>query len=296
MAASPASAGYVNISYLYNLSDFTGAKPFSSAKITWDSTRNEIYGMVGESVSVFNSNGMEVFRFDYDPTIGLVNDAAVTSQGDLVILASKGQQTRLVRCNFRAEPQGTIPLQGLPAEFAGFTPNRMLWRDNRFYLVSNASMQMVVVDNGGNFITGYDIAKILGLSEKERGDMGIGGCTLGPDGSLYLSTPATAKVYRILPDGTIKGFGRRGSAPGRFGVPSGVALDRDGNLIVADMLRCVIMVFDSNFTFIREFGTRGLKPGQLIAPGDILVDGDNKLYVSNLRKRGVNVYQLSAAS
>lgn len=79
------------------------------------------------------------------------------------------------------------------------------------------------------------------------------------------------------------------SAPGR-----GSALDKDGNILVADKLRCVVMVFEPvSFAMLKEFGNRGFKSGNLIGPDDILVDSQNKVYVSSLRSRGISVYQLS---
>lgn len=49
-------------------------------------------------------------------------------------------------------------------------------------------------------------------------------------------------------------FGRSGSAAGRFGVIAGIAVDRQGRVIVADKLKSVVMVFDKDFTFLSEFG------------------------------------------
>ena len=288
------SAGEYRASFLYSLSDFSGTKPFSSARINQDPVKNEIYAMVGEAVSVFNTSGMEVYRFDYDPTIGIVSDVAVLGNGQLAILASKGPITRLVRCNFRGEPLGTIDLTGLPAGFTGFSPNRVFSRDNRLYQVSFSAMQIVITDELGTFIKGIDLAKELGMSEKEREESGLGGFVIDKDGGFLFTIPATARAYVISPDGKQRVFGKRGSAPGRFGVVTGIAVDRDGNILVVDKLRCVVMIFErTNFALLKEFGNRGFKPGNLIGPDDILIDNQNRAYVSSLRKRGISVYQLS---
>jgi hypothetical protein len=292
--SSPALAGEYNVNFLYTLSDFSGTKPFSSARINQDFAKNEIYAMVGEAVSIFNTSGMEVYRFDYDPNVGIVSDVAVVSNGQLVILASKGAVTRLVRCNFRAEPLGGINLTGLTQEFAKFSPNRVLSRDGKLYLVSYSAMQVVVTDEQGVFIKGIDLAKELGMSEKERDETGIGGFAIDHDGGFLFTLPSSALVWVFAADGKQRVFGKRGSAPGRFGVVTGIAVDRDGNILVADKLRCVVMVFNrTNFALIKEFGNRGFKPGNLIGPDDILIDKQNRAYVSSLRRQGISVYQLS---
>ena len=87
-------------------------------------------------------------------------------------------------------------------------------------------------------------------------------------------------------------IGRRGSGPGKFGVPSAIAADRMGNIYVCDKLRCVVLVFDKSLKFVTEFGFRGLAPGNLIVPVSIAI-GDDKAFVGQLLNRGVNVYKLS---
>lgn len=288
------SAGEYMASFLYTLSDFSGTKPFSSARINHDPVKNEIYAMVGEAVSIFNTSGMEVYRFDYDPTVGIVSDVAVLSNGQLAMLASKGPLTRLVRCNFRGEPLGTIDLSGLPSEFANFSPNRVFSQAGKLYLVSFSAMRIVISDEQGVFIKGVDLARQLDMSEKEREESGLGGFAIDRDGGFLFTIPAMARVYLLTADGKQRVFGKRGSAPGRFGVVTGIAVDRDGNILVVDKLRCVVMIFDrTNFALIKEFGNRGFQPGNLIGPDDILVDSQNRAYVSSLRKRGISVYQLS---
>jgi len=56
-------------------------------------------------------------------------------------------------------------------------------------------------------------------------------------------------------DGTfIQSFGPRGSNDGELNVPSGLAIDNNGNLLVGDSNNKRICVFDRNYSFIRSFG------------------------------------------
>jgi sugar lactone lactonase YvrE len=64
-------------------------------------------------------------------------------------------------------------------------------------------------------------------------------------------------------------------------------------LLVADTLRCRIIVYDSNYRFKTEFGYRSLSPEGIVGPMALAVDSKNRLYVSQLRKRGVSVFQLT---
>ncbi|SNB47147.1 hypothetical protein [Geobacter sp. DSM 9736] len=291
--ADPSRAGELKASYLYNLSDFTGSKPYSSAKIKLDDTKNEIYALSGESVAIFNSSGMEIFRVDYDPTMGVVYDVAIDPGGDLFLLTLKERKAQVVRCNFRAEPISPVELKNLPEELAQFLPDRIFLVDGTLYLASLNSMRFVMVDQYGNYLDTIDLATKIGLLEQERLDSGIGSITLDRQGNFYFTMPTMAKVYRMAKDGQISSFGKRGSGPGKFGVVTGVAADKEGNLLVTDTLRCLVMVFDKDFKLLKEFGFRGFKPGNLIGPSEIAVDTTNKVYVSQIRNRGVSVFQIS---
>ena len=294
--SAPVKSGGYKATFIHKLSDFSGSKPFNAALLKADPVKGEVYAISGDSVSVFNASGMELFRIDSDSSIGLIVDIVVTSDQKLVLLASKNYRVRLIQCNYRGEQLGEITLKKLPLELKDFSPNRIYGRDKQFYLLNKADMQLVVIDEQGNFISAIDLAKAIGFTEQERKDSGMSGFALDRDGGFVLIDSISGRLYTLDRDGkTPKIYGRRGSRPGQFGVPTGVAVDRDGNYLVVDKLRCVVSVFDRNFVFLLEFAKRGLGPGDLIAPDDIIVDNANRAYISNLRKRGVVVYQLSSS-
>lgn len=292
MPAVPAMAGEVKATYLYNLSNFTGVLPYNWPKIFLDERNSEIYVMSGEAVTIFNNTGMEVHQVGYDPEIGNIYDVAVLPDGDVLLLANNARQMRVMRCNYRLEPQSVIELKNLPEEYVGFSPNRILYRDGLLYLVGSGAMSVVVTDTEGSFVKAYEIATLLGYGEQERNDTGMDGFTLDREGNMLITLPVDGLAARITADGTVMVFGKRGSGPGKFGVPAGITADRMGNYLVSDRLRNVVLVFDKDFRFVREFGYRGLRPGNLIVPNDIAVDDANKVYVAQLRRRGVSVYQL----
>lgn len=289
----PLAARALDISYLYNLSDFTGTIPYSGAQIALDDQRNETYVVSGDTVRIFNANGMEIYRFEYDPSVGNVYDAAVDDNGDVLLLTIQNNTPRLLRCSYRGEPQTEIVLSGLPPEFLPFIPNRLLMRDDQLYLASLPAMRVAVVRMDGSFVTGYDLAERLEIKDGERSDIGIGDLSFDTPGNLYFTLPTMGKVAKLSTAGALQLFGRRGSAPGRFGVPSGVAVDRPGNIYVTDRLRCVVLVFAPDFRFVKEFGFRGLRPGNLIGPNALAIDGQDKVYVTQLRNRGISVYRVN---
>lgn len=291
---TPVLAGELNVNYLYKLSDFNGMLPYSWATVSIDKQHKETYVLSGETVKVFNNSGMEIYRFDYDYTAGTAMDLAVDDEGRILLLVNKNGMNQVAVYNFRGEQDSFIQLSGIPAEFADFAPNHISIHNGNLYLANMNGMKIVVTDNKGTFLKAYDLAQQMKLDKKDMEDSEIGAFAVDKDNNLIFTLPIKGKVVRLLADGTMTAFGKRGSGPGRFGVPSGIATDSQGNYYISDRLRCVVLVFDQKLGFVKEFGFRGTRPENLIVPNEIAMDDSNRLYVTQQKKRGVNVYQISS--
>ena len=298
MSGRPVFAGEGNVSasYLYTLSNFTGVYAVSWGGVAVDEAANEIYvALGGKGIKIFNDTGMEIYSFNDEMELGNVNKVAVDDEGNIIALSWREKGFDLIRCNYRGEPVSKIELKNVPAAFAGFrSPTDIIFRNGSIYLVDEVSMMVVVTDREGTFKDGYDLASLLGLTEQKRADTGLGGFNVDREGDLLFTISAMAKAYIVSPDGTVRSFGKGGSTPGSFGVPGGIVADISGNyILVADILRCRILVFGKDLKFCTEFGYRGLSPDALIGPLGLAVDSRNRLYVTQLRDRGVSVYQIA---
>jgi DNA-binding beta-propeller fold protein YncE len=80
------------------------------------------------------------------------------------------------------------------------------------------------------------------------------------------------------------------TSTGDFAKPSGVAVDADGNLYVADMLNARIEVFDAEGNFIRTFGKRGDGPGYFAMPKGVAIDADGHIWVTDPQQNRMQVY------
>jgi hypothetical protein len=171
----------------------------------------------------------------------------------------------------------------------------MFYRDGEFLFLSSSKMQVVVTDRNGVFRKGFDLADLLEIPEKDRPNTEIFGFNLDSEGNMLFTVPVLFSAYIVSPEGKMAGsFGKAGSAPGMFGVVSGIAKDDQGNYLVVERLRSVVMVFDKEFRFLREFGYRGDKPANLIRPNEIAVGNAGKLYVTQVRERGVAVFSVTS--
>lgn len=285
--------------YLYQLSNFSGTVPVSVPAISVDEAHKEVYVAAGDAVRVFNEQGMEVYRFGSDDTVlRNIYDAAVLPDGDIMLLSYAYERTntyvfRIERCNYRGEPTATIALTGLPDAYAGFRPNRMIVRDGLLYLADLGLMAVVVVTESGAYREAYDLAALIGIGEK-REDAGMFDFSIDGEGAILFASPVLGRAYRITRERKVETFGKRGSMPGRFGIPTSVVSDAAGRIYVSDTLRCVILIFDRQYGFIKEFGARGRRPENLIGPRTLALDSAGRLYIAQLGKRGVSVFQIAS--
>ncbi len=285
----------VSASYLYNLSNFSGTIPVSWVDISVDESRNEVYVLPGQGVKIFNDRGMEIYSFNESGEIGSVSDLAADDEGNIIAITSLNEKRQIVRCNYRGDLISRIELKNLPPAFSAFFPSHVFFRKGSFYFAG--SNQVVVTDREGVFKDGYDIGQLVTLNEKNREDADVVGLNIDREGNILFTMPVIAKAYVISPDKQVRSFGRRGSRAGTFGVPSGIVSDASGKyILVADTLRCVVMIFNRDFGFLTEFGFRGLAPGNLVGPMQLAIDSNNRLYVTQLRNRGVSVYQITSGS
>jgi sugar lactone lactonase YvrE len=256
-----------------------------------DRQTDEVYVIYQNLIRIYNPSGMEIFRFGDDLDLGHIVDVAADSAGNIVLLSAKDSRSLVTRCNYRGMPLGPIEITNLPDGLV-FDPNRMIYRNDLFYFVSQAAGTVVVTDAQGRFQRKIDLLPMLDADERQKAGAAVYGFTVDPEGNIFFSIPTLFKVYKLSPDGTLTSFGRPGSAAGRFGVIGGIAIDSRGNLLVADKLKCTVMAFDRDFRFLMEFGYRGLKPQNLVVPDDITIDSKDRAYVSQGRRRGVSVFAL----
>ncbi|MBE0574976.1 MAG: hypothetical protein IH613_03675 [Desulfuromonadales bacterium] len=293
------------LKFQYLLSDFSGPVPSQWARLAFDPERREIYTLNPSvnDVKIFNPQGMELFSFGNDGDLVSAVDIAVGDDGNIYALARDFHTYGIQVLNYRGEPISKIAIKDSPEQFSGFSPDRMEYQGGLFYLLDSGSLRIVTTSADGTFIQGHDLAAIINHLEDEQAKenpererdkaqlIDISGFSVGPDKSLYFTVPLLFSAFRLNTDGSLDSFGTSGSAPGKFGVVSGIVADNQGNIFVADRLRSVVMIFDSNFNFLGEFGYRGYRPEDMIVPDDLALDqASNRIFVSQASNKGVGVY------
>ena len=95
-------------------------------------------------------------------------------------------------------------------------------------------------------------------------------------------------VSVLTPNGTkLRSFGSRGSDPGQFRHPTGVAVDDEGNILVADCDNQCIQKFTNHGLFLASVGTKSL---QFRSPRDVAFNTHNKkVYVVDNENNRIQV-------
>jgi sugar lactone lactonase YvrE len=84
------------------------------------------------------------------------------------------------------------------------------------------------------------------------------------------------------------------TTPGDFARPSGLAVDRDGNLYVCDTLNNRVEIFDADGKFISTFGKPGDGPGYFARPKGVAIDSDGHIWVADGVQDRVQVFNQEA--
>lgn len=93
------------------------------------------------------------------------------------------------------------------------------------------------------------------------------------------------------PYSLVHGWGEKGSGPGQFNDPTGIAVT-ETEVFVSDARNGRIQVFDHQERFKRAFGTAGDGPGELGRPMNLTIH-DERLYVAEYMNDRIQVFSLA---
>jgi DNA-binding beta-propeller fold protein YncE len=121
----------------------------------------------------------------------------------------------------------------------------------------------------------------------------------GSKGELIIVDSKNDRLEVRYPDGKVKHVGRRGIAKGEFHEPCGVAVDKDGDVYVADTFYTQdpngglpwgrVEKFDKDYDFKSELGKIEGNPN-LFGPRAVAVDGQGRVWLSDTGNGRIVVY------
>ncbi len=102
-----------------------------------------------------------------------------------------------------------------------------------------------------------------------------------------------ADTYKLIRKIGTTGHKHELTTPGDFSKPTGVAVDPEGTLYVADTMNNRIEMFDADGNFISTFGKNGDGPGYFSRPKGVAIDGDGHIWVADGVQDRVQVFDKS---
>ena len=143
----------------------------------------------------------------------------------------------------------------------------------------------------------------IGLSSMEgRGFTYPADTAVGPDEKLYVlnrGTDGAPPGVRItvcnLDSKYIGVFGFHGEGDGQLIWPTSIAIDKQGNIYVADEYTNRISVFDCSGRFLAKWGVQGTNDGELDGPSGLAFDRDDNLYVVDHRNGRIQKFSAAGA-
>jgi sugar lactone lactonase YvrE len=79
------------------------------------------------------------------------------------------------------------------------------------------------------------------------------------------------------------------TSDGRFSGPTGVLIDHYDNIVVADTKHNRIIMYDSDWNFLRKFGTKGNQDNEYDAPWGLAIDRSSRIFVSDMNNHRIVV-------
>lgn len=232
-----------------------------------------------EDVSATEASGLEKVVFGKDA----VRPAYVNKPYGVAMRDGK-----IYVCDIRGKSVVVMDLAKKQTRLMGITGANRLERpvaieiadDGEICVADGVYGAVMIYDKNERFVRSIKVDKMKPASMALFGDR------------LYISDMGRQKVLIVDRKagkelGTI---GTTGDDAGQFRLPLGVSTDKQGNVYVTDMMRCVVQKFTPDGTFISAFGKQGDHAGAFVRPKHLAVDSDGIVYVVDAAFQNVQMF------
>jgi len=243
-------------------------------------------------ILVFDSDGLFLYEMPGGDAFASPQDVALDPDGYLLVTASRDRERTIVELDFDGLFRRVIRLSGLPEGSSAPRINSLAISPSgdRLYLLDIENLRVWITSRNGEVAGSIDLAE--GLAEKEARDMILGHIDVSGDTVLVaVSSFSQIRLYELSgkPLGTV---GIRGTARCTLGFPTAAARSRDGELVIVDQQRMLVMRWDPEANrCLGEYIGLGDAPGYLYYPMDLALDRAGRLLVSQGFEGRVQMYE-----
>lgn len=261
--------------------------------ITADPHTGEIFvaDQRGGRILIFGPEGDLRYQIPGGELFSSVYDVAVDPEG--YILAAVRHRLRLTvfELDFDGLPIGEVPLTGLPegidtprVQSLALSPS-----GDRLYLLDRANLRVWIADREGAVTGSIDLTE--GIEEDRVAEAIASSVDVSGDTVLVaLSSEGVIRFYEL--DGTFAGrVGLYGTAPCQLAFPVAAARNEEGDFVIVDQRRMMIIRWGEDNRCIGEDYGLGSRPGFVYHPLDLALDARGRLYVTQGYEGRVQVYE-----
>lgn len=148
---------------------------------------------------------------------------------------------------------------------------------NRVYVADSGNGRVQVFSHEGEFLYHIDIPK--GAKAPDPTDL-----VVTEDGKLlYIVDNENHRLlyYNLSERKFINTVGKMGMRGGEFRWPFSIALDKEGNQYIVDVMNTTIRVVHPEGRFTFDIGSWGVNKGEFFRPKGVAVDSKGRVYVSD---------------
>lgn len=233
------------------------------------------------------------FRYEIagGDTFSSVYDVAVDPEGYIVAAVRHDLRLTVFELDFDGLPLGEVVLTGLPE---GVSEPRvqslaMSPAGDLLYLLDSANQRVWITRRNGEVEGSIDL--LADLEGRRRRDFVAGRVDVSGDTVVVAQTSEGLISYYDL-DGTwIDTIGQKGTASCQLAFPMAAARNRQGDFIIIDRQRMILMLWSDSDRCLGEHYGIGDLPGYFYHPLDLALDTQGRLYVTQGFEGRVQVYE-----
>ncbi len=265
-----------------------------AGSVTADLAAGEIFvtDVRNNRILIFDAEGLFRFQINGGDVFSAPLEVAVDPQGFLLVIATYQLQRSLIELDFDGLFLRAIEFKNIPEDApqpkidsVALSPS-----GETIYVLDRRNLLLWITDRTGDVQSVTDLA--IGLSEEERLGFLLRHVDAYAD-TVLIPFPRTGEIGLFDPDGKPRErVGIKGTGPCKLGLPSAAALDADGNLVIIDQQRSMIVRWSlSDGRCLGDYYGLGAAPGFLYYPSDLVLDGQGRLYVSQGYEGRAQVYE-----
>lgn len=233
------------------------------------------------------------FRYEIPggETFSSVYDLAVDPEGYIVAAVRHDLRLTLFELDFDGLPLREVVLSGLPDDTSPPSIQSLALSPSgdRLYLLDDANQRVWIARRDGEVVGSIDLT--AELDDRRRRDFVAGRVDVSGDTLLVAETSEGAVSYYELDGTRIGRIGLKGAAPCQLAFPVAAARNEQGDFVIVDRQRMILMLWGQNNRCLGEYYGIGDLPGYFYHPLDLALDARGRLYVSQGYEGRVQVYE-----